>query len=309
MQLTGVAREQLAAGPLKKTDLASTYAHQGEVTTVMLKNVPRTYTQEELLEELVTRLGTSDIFDFFYLPWDLAADLNVGYAFVNFRDASCAAQCVKMFSQSGFRHTTKGRPCKACPAHIQGLHNNLQHFADRAVSDSHTHYPIIMWHGERLKLGRVMAALDEHLHGIQSSISLARAVPKDLLAHLAAQAQATLDAQDVPLDRRKGPDRIENVPQWLSDIGMAPRQQQPTSSNVSWPSKAPISASCPQSLAPDVLTSFSPDFFASQCIAADVASRPTEPSNAFGGGRLPLTFSLRPPDEDILRNFLKKFGA
>eukprot|EP00405_Crypthecodinium_cohnii_P036338 CAMPEP_0206540604 /NCGR_PEP_ID=MMETSP0325_2-20121206/9088_1 /ASSEMBLY_ACC=CAM_ASM_000347 /TAXON_ID=2866 /ORGANISM="Crypthecodinium cohnii, Strain Seligo" /LENGTH=383 /DNA_ID=CAMNT_0054038327 /DNA_START=51 /DNA_END=1202 /DNA_ORIENTATION=+ len=146
--------------PARERGLAQKYSNSGQVTTLMLRNIPAMYTQDMLLEEIVECMGSSDFFDFFYLPWDLQNDCNVGYAFVNFRDIGSAERFSRLFSNWNFRKFDSRKSCKVYPAHIQGLENNVRHLMNRAVSEAHTHYPIIMWKGEKLKLGKVIAMLD-----------------------------------------------------------------------------------------------------------------------------------------------------
>jgi RNA recognition motif-containing protein len=147
--------------PRREKNLSACYKQEGELTTVMFRNVPVSYTQETLLEEVTDVMGTSETFDFFYLPWDLTHDRNVGYAFVNFCDSVEAEKCRLVFSNYAFRKPLhRDRPCKVCYAHVQGLLNNVRHLMDRAVSEAHSHYPLIIWEGKKLKLGKVIAVLD-----------------------------------------------------------------------------------------------------------------------------------------------------
>jgi len=157
MNISGESRE----GPTRERGLAQKYGSDtGQITTLMFRNVPSLYTQDMLLDEIIDCMGSHDGFDFFYLPWDIENDCNVGYAFINFRDAANAERCARLFTNFQFRHAKSIKPCKVYPAHIQGLENNLLHLMDRVVSQAHSHYPIIMWRGEKLKLGKVIAALD-----------------------------------------------------------------------------------------------------------------------------------------------------
>jgi hypothetical protein len=55
---------------------------QGELTTIMLRNVPSGYTRTMLLE-LIDGLGFQGRYDFVYLPMDFRNGVNLGYAFVN----------------------------------------------------------------------------------------------------------------------------------------------------------------------------------------------------------------------------------
>lgn len=153
-------RLQTSEGPTRERGLAQKYANQGKITTLMLRNIPSKYTQDMLLEELIDCMGSSDIFDFFYLPWDQQNNCNIGYAFVNFRTTAAAERCSRLFTNFSFRRCDSQKICRVYPAHIQGLENNVLHLMDRAVSEARSHYPIVMWKGEKLKLGKVIAALD-----------------------------------------------------------------------------------------------------------------------------------------------------
>lgn len=153
------------AGPLsqrvRERGLAQKYGNHGQITTLMLRNIPIMYTQDLLLEELLQVNRTPDCFDFFYLPWDLQNDCNVGYAFINFRSTALAEQFIRLFANYCWERFNAQRSfAKVLPAHIQGLENNIRHLMDRAVSEAHSHYPIVLWNGERLKLGKVLAALE-----------------------------------------------------------------------------------------------------------------------------------------------------
>ncbi|CAK0838031.1 unnamed protein product, partial [Prorocentrum cordatum] len=47
------------------------------VVTVMIRQIPRHFTQQLLLHEVVAH-GFEGLFDFLYLPWDLKKGVNVG---------------------------------------------------------------------------------------------------------------------------------------------------------------------------------------------------------------------------------------
>jgi len=134
---------------------------EGKVTTLMFRNVPLAYTQDMFLEELTESLGMSDTFDFLYMPWDLQRDQNVGFAFVNFIDERYATSCKHLFANFLFKHSPNtNKPCKICPARVQGLINNVRNLMERVVSESHSHYPIIVLDGKQLKLGTFIAELE-----------------------------------------------------------------------------------------------------------------------------------------------------
>lgn len=125
----------------RRTDLAKEYGtskeHGQPITTMMLRNIPNRYTQVDLIEE-VDHLGFSGSYDFFYLPIDKATGHNVGYAFLNFANERDADRFSSVLHDYRFmRH--QQRPCRVAAvsvAHIQGLENNLRHYARTAVTDS-----------------------------------------------------------------------------------------------------------------------------------------------------------------------------
>jgi hypothetical protein len=53
-------------------------------TTLMIRNIPRKYTQRQLLADLNEAHAFMDSVNFFYLPADLGTGRNLGYCFINF---------------------------------------------------------------------------------------------------------------------------------------------------------------------------------------------------------------------------------
>jgi len=111
-----------------------------EITTVMLRNIPNRLCQVELIAEL-EELGFSGTFDFVYIPIDngrkhrgssRGSTSNVGYAFVNFVCESWAERCTSVFQDHSFLGS--GRVTRVSPAHVQGLHANITHFASFAMN-------------------------------------------------------------------------------------------------------------------------------------------------------------------------------
>lgn len=50
----------------------------------MIRNIPNKYTKESLINRVDEKF--SGKYDFFYLPFDLKNNCNLGFAFINFTD-------------------------------------------------------------------------------------------------------------------------------------------------------------------------------------------------------------------------------
>lgn len=149
---------------LRKSNLAKKYSQSNQgITTVMIRNIPKEYSQDELIEEVSAMMG-HEPFDFFYLPWDFQHNANVGYAFVNFHRSKSAHLAMKLFAKYQFKVHPSAKLGDASPAHIQGLENNLRHLEHRAVvHENHPCSPVVMWKGQKIELSvifQVMRSLD-----------------------------------------------------------------------------------------------------------------------------------------------------
>merc|ERR1719491_2947159 len=99
-------------------------------TTMMLRNIPNRYTQQELIDELGV-LGFADSFDFLYAPTDFGTMGNVGYAFINFISSEWAERCQRELEGLVFaKHQKKlaKKTAVVSVAHLQGLEANVQHY-------------------------------------------------------------------------------------------------------------------------------------------------------------------------------------
>lgn len=106
------------------------HAWENGVVTVMVRQLPRQYTQRMFLQEIVRR-GFEGLFDFIYLPYDFKNGNNVGYGFINFTEPEHAIR----FRDSLDGHyldkfmKTKGKAVRVHPAQVQGYEANYRHFA------------------------------------------------------------------------------------------------------------------------------------------------------------------------------------
>jgi hypothetical protein len=108
-------------------------------TTMMIRNIPSRYSQQDLVLDL-KELGFTSTFDFLYIPMDQGTSANVGYAFVNFISPTWAAKCMDSFQNYRFSRQPRGcnKTARVSVAHIQGLDKNLQHYENSAVNASRT---------------------------------------------------------------------------------------------------------------------------------------------------------------------------
>jgi len=164
------------------------------------------------------------------LPWDQQNDSNIGYAFVNFRTVGAAERCTRIFTNFTFRRFDSPKCCKVFPAHIQGLENNVLHLMDRAVSEARSHYPIIMWKGKKLKLGKVIAVLEsqcmkEYRHSPLSALAAQRRQEEYRHSPLSAPAAPGLgnagccNSLDQPWAGAQAASPLETAPIFEEDQG------------------------------------------------------------------------------------------
>jgi len=121
----------------KNHNLAEMYNKDETPTTMMIRNVPGRYSQNDLMMDLQD-LGFAGTYDFLYIPMDKGTAANVGYAFINFVDHNYAKMCMESFE--GYRFTRHQRSSKKVAtvsvAHLQGLEKNMQHYEKAAVNCS-----------------------------------------------------------------------------------------------------------------------------------------------------------------------------
>jgi len=106
------------------------YSWDAGVVTVMVRQLPRQFTQRMFLQEVVRR-GFEGLFDFLYLPYDFKKGINVGYGFVNFTNPEYALRFRDsldgQFLDKYMR--MKGKAVRVHPAQVQGYEANFRHFS------------------------------------------------------------------------------------------------------------------------------------------------------------------------------------
>jgi len=108
---------------------------ENQKTTVMLRNIPNKYEQQQLLEVMISKGFPTSTFDFFYLPIDFRNRCCVGYAFINFHTNDIAVRFEKIFS--GFKLPMTNVSPKICQvnfARIQGRQANIDVYRNSALA-------------------------------------------------------------------------------------------------------------------------------------------------------------------------------
>lgn len=201
----------------RESNLAEKYQTDGPFTTVMIRNIPTEYKQDELILEVSEVMGSPQSFDFFYLPWDTQNDCNIGYVFVNFPDPGAAQMAVRAFSNYNFRLHDSKKVGKVSPAHIQGLENNLRHLQDRAVVlGNHPCSPIVMWKGQKVELSLIFQELrtQDTLRRFETGTASSQSSPGRRPASQSDLAQAAADALKAPLPQHE----MVNVGETFADL-------------------------------------------------------------------------------------------
>lgn len=120
--------------PSKKKNVVVSVQKVENRTTIMLRNLPSSFTRSQLLDILDGK-GLRRKYDFVYLPIDFVSGASLGYAFVNLIDtdiANCAMQCLDGFS--AWAGTTSQKVMGACWSDPhQGLSMLVERFRNSRV--------------------------------------------------------------------------------------------------------------------------------------------------------------------------------
>jgi len=110
----------------------------------MLRNIPNKYTQMMLLQKLYDD-GYKSLVDFLYMPMDFKHNVNLGYAFINFRCREAYSKFVAEYHLKSCHDKLPGfrsqKVCEAVPARIQGRSANVERLRQSPVMATLVEYP------------------------------------------------------------------------------------------------------------------------------------------------------------------------
>jgi RNA recognition motif-containing protein len=109
-------------------------------STLMVRNIPCKYTQEQLLAE-VRECSTK--FDFLHLPVarTLKANKNLGYAFINFTSPEEARSFMVAFQDRAFQRFPKStKQAHVDYAQLQGFNENVAFFKRSKITSPKSHF-------------------------------------------------------------------------------------------------------------------------------------------------------------------------
>jgi len=127
---SGAAAQEAQEGQSKTAQGKQARSHGGHCTTIMVTNIPESFTQESLVSLLEALTpGFCGNFDFFYCPWDPQTECNLGYCIINFLSRSSAAEFEKQWVDKTLVPGAGATGLKILPAALQGRAANLRHFS------------------------------------------------------------------------------------------------------------------------------------------------------------------------------------
>jgi len=106
--------------PKSSQTMACEVGQSAPVTTLMIRNLPYSLTQQELLQA-VDDAGCAGECDFLYLPHKFKEHKNLGFAFVNFKDAEVASKFSADWHHTyRFKMGSMHKPLNISAAAVQG---------------------------------------------------------------------------------------------------------------------------------------------------------------------------------------------
>jgi RNA recognition motif-containing protein len=145
-------------------------------TTVMLRNLPSSFSRAALLE-LLEGAGFAGAFDFVYLPVDFQSGASLGYAFVNLCTASDAKRLQSSLQGFASWGTGSNKVLEVCWSEpTQGLPALVERFRNSRVMHGMVpddYKPAIFQHGQRVAFPKNTQRIRPPFQAASASVALA----------------------------------------------------------------------------------------------------------------------------------------
>jgi hypothetical protein len=128
-----------------------------QVTTLMVRNIPKAVNQEAL----VSMWPASDGIDFLYLPYHAIRRRIAGYCFVNFVSPAAACAFGERWNDKYFPGRETGKRLSVGAADVQGMEANLLHWKKNAWVTNSKYWPVVFRGAQRLDITLVLRELGE----------------------------------------------------------------------------------------------------------------------------------------------------
>ncbi|CAK0905114.1 unnamed protein product, partial [Prorocentrum cordatum] len=187
-----------------RAKLETSASLEGGVHTLMLRQIPRHYTQLMFLADFSCR-GFLGLVDFIYFQFDARKGKNVGYGFISATRHASAFLRQLDGACLGAEAPGQGQPLRIHPAAVQGYEQNFEHFAQTRVgAKSDPQFtPLFMPHGSFAGLPQ-----DRGPEGADGPAALpGRAAAAGPSAGGAGRGAEASDQPVAPRGRRAGPAR------------------------------------------------------------------------------------------------------
>jgi len=148
----GVLQTSLHAQPAPQSDdeaaevRYSTKSLLGK-TTLVVRNIPARYTQQDILKRFWVPDGT---FDLLFLPYSFKLGRTVGYGFINFTSPAYAQAFYRQWQGQMLAGGSKAKPLDIHASRSQGIYDNMKHLSTSDVMRvKNTKYQPSVFHGMR----------------------------------------------------------------------------------------------------------------------------------------------------------------
>jgi len=170
---------------IKKADFLSSRAMQAPfqspqvaLTTLMIRNIPVTYTQDMLLNDWPSPGGS--VYDFLYLPYNFYSQRNLGYAFINFVSEELAMDFHRRWHRKRLSaYSSSCKPLNIGIADVQWFEGNVRQLKKKRLNRIKFKecQPILFTNGRRVSLSKAlhkieMAEAVSGAHGERHEISV-----------------------------------------------------------------------------------------------------------------------------------------